>query len=133
MQINPWNNSQIFLTLVFQLDIFRIFYKNAINKFIPKKDKAITNPINYHPVSLLEVPGKIFEGIIQARLTCFLTQNNILKERQHGFRTYEGTSTAITTTYEAIANALAQKQQVYMVLGDVAKVFDKVWLSGLKI
>ncbi len=34
--------------------------------------------------------------------------------------------------YEAIANALAQKKQVYIVLRDVAKAFDKVWHNGLK-
>ncbi len=94
---------------------FSNVFKEAIIKFIPKKDKAITSPINYRPISLLEVPGKLFEKIIQGRLNT-LSENNILKERQHGFRTYKGTSTALTTTYEAIANALADKKQVYMVL-----------------
>ncbi len=107
-------------------------FKEAIIKSIPKKDKTPLNPINYRPISLLEVPGKIFERLIQARLNTFLTENNIIKERQHGFRTYKGTHTAITTTYETIANALADKNQVYMVLRDVAKAFDKVWHNGLK-
>ncbi len=77
-------------------------------------------------------PDKIFERIIQARLNTFLSENNILKERQHGFRPYKGTHTAITITYETIANALTEKKQVYMVLRDVAKAFDKVWHNGLK-
>ena len=55
-----------------------------------------------------------------------------MKRNQHGFRTYKGTTTAITTTYETTANALADKKQVYMVLRDVAKAFDKVWHNGLK-
>ena len=38
----------------------------------------------------------------------------------------------MTTTYETIANALAEKKQVYMVLRNVAKAFDKVWHNGLK-
>jgi len=107
-------------------------FKEAIIKFIPKKGKSPLNPINYRPISLLEVPGKIYERLIQARLNTFLSENNILKERQHGFRTYKGTHTAITTTYETIANALADKKQVYLVLRDVAKAFDKVWHNGLK-
>ncbi len=41
-------------------------------------------------------------------------------------------STAITTTYEAIANALSdKKKQVFMVLRDVARAFDKVWHNSL--
>ena len=87
-------------------------FKEAIIKFIPKKDKAHTNPINYRPISLLEVPGKIFERIIQSRLNTFLAENDILKSRQHGFRANKGTQTAITTTCETIANSLAQKKQV---------------------
>ncbi len=41
-------------------------FKEAIIKFIPKKDKSPLNPINYRPISLLEVTGKIFERLIQA-------------------------------------------------------------------
>ncbi len=78
------------------------------------------------------MPGKIFEKIIQARLNSFLTENNVLKERQHGFRTYKGTHTAIATIYETTGNALAKKKQVYVVLRDLAKAFDKVWHNGLK-
>ncbi len=104
----------------------------AIIKFIPKKDKAPSNPINYRPISLLEVPGKIFERILQSRSKTFLAEKNIFNERQHGFRTYKGTRTAITTTYETIANALAEKKQVYLVLRDVEKAFDEVWHNGLK-
>ena len=111
---------------------FPDIFKEAIIKFIPKKDKSPLNPINYRPISLLEVPGKIYERLIQARLNTFLTEKNIIKERQHGFRTYKSTHTAITTTCETIANALADKKQVYMVLRDVAKAFDKVWHNGLK-
>ncbi len=72
------------------------------------------------------MPDKVFERIIQTRLNTFLAKNNILTERQHGFRTYKGTSTTITTAYETIANALTDKRQVYMVSRDIAKAFDKV-------
>ncbi len=41
-------------------------------------------------------------------------------------------STAITIIHETIGNALASKNQVYVVLRDVAKTFDKVWFTALK-
>ena len=59
-------------------------------KFIPKKGKSPIQPINYRPISLLEVPGKLFERIIQGRLNTFISENNIIQERQHGFRSYKG-------------------------------------------
>ncbi len=60
-------------------------FKEGTVKFIPKKDKTPINPINYRSISLLEVPGKIFEKIIQARLNSLLTENSVLKERQQDF------------------------------------------------
>ncbi len=62
----------------------------------------------------------------------FLVENNVIKDRQHGFRPNKGTSTVIATTYETIANALADRHQVTVVLRDGSKAFDKVWHSGLK-
>ncbi len=88
--------------------------------------------INYRPISLLEMPGKLYERVIQGRLNTFISENNIVQERQHGFRTYKGTHTALTTTYETITNALADKKQVYVILRDVDKAFDKVWHNRLK-
>ncbi len=78
------------------------------------------------------MPGKTYEKVLQGRLNAYITDNNIIEEKQHGFRPNKGTTTAITTTYEAIANALAEKQPVVVFLRDVAKAFDKVWHNGLK-
>ena len=120
------------LNACFSAGYFPICFKKAIIKFIPKENKSTLNPLNYRPISLLEVPGKIYERIIQGRLNAFLNDNKIIKDRQHGFRPQKGTSTAITIIHETIANALANKRQVYVVLRDVAKAFDKVWFNGLK-
>ncbi len=101
------------------LGYFPVSFKKAILKFIPKDNKTPKHSLNYRLISLLEVPGKIFE-------------HNTIKDRQHGFRANKGTSTAIVTTYESIANALADKLQVAVVLRDVAQAFDKVWHNDLK-
>ncbi len=92
------------------IEYFPTVFKEAIIKFIPKTDKSPLNPTNYRPISLLEVPGEIFERLVQARRNTFLFENNIIEGRQHGFRTYKGTNTT-TTTYETIANALADKKK----------------------
>ena len=78
MQLFPW-------------DISPMSLKKAIIKFIPKESKSPKNPLNYRPISLLEVPGKIFEKIILVRMNAYITDTNIIKDRQHGFRPKKGT------------------------------------------
>ncbi len=75
---------------------------------------------------------KYSKKIIQGRLNQFLAEKRLIKDKKHGFRSQNGTSTAIAIVYETIANALAVNRQVYLVLRDVAKTFDKVWHNGLK-
>ena len=107
-------------------------FKVAKVILIPKPGKKGTNPLDYRPISLLEVPGKILEKIINTRLRNHLEINNILSASQHGFRQTRGTETALAVTMETIAQALSQKKQCYIVLRDVSKAFDKIWYNGLK-
>ena len=51
---------------------------------IHKKD-AKSVPNNYKPVSLTSVCCKILEKVIRRHLFDFLTQNNILSDKQYGF------------------------------------------------
>lgn len=107
-------------------------FKTAIIKMIPKPNTDHSNPINYRPISLLEVTGKVLEKIINKRLREYLETNNILSNTQHGFRNNRGTDTALTTMHETIAHHTANRNQVYLVLRDVSKAFDKVWHDGLQ-
>lgn len=107
-------------------------FKTAIIKLLPKANTDQTNPINYRPISLLEVTGKILEKIINKRLRNYLEQNNHLPSFQHGFRRNRGTDTALTVIHETIAHHTARRDQVYLVLRDVSKAFDKVWHAGLQ-
>ncbi len=117
----------------FSIGLFPTAFKKFIIKFTPNEGKTLRNPMNYLPISLLETPGKLFWKVIQGRLNVFLNDNSIIKGWQHGFRPKKGTTAAIATAYETIANTLAEKSQAILVLlQDVAKVFDKVWHAGLK-
>ena len=108
-------------------------FKNSIMIFIPKEGKSPVEHINYRPISLLNIPGKIFEKILNNRIIQHLEMNNLQNPRQHGFRKNRGTHTAIAILSELIATAIGNGNKVNVVLRDISKAFDKVWHDGLRI
>lgn len=77
-------------------------FKTAIIKLTPKPDIYDTKPVNYTPVSLLEVTGKTLEKIVNRRLIEYLETNILQPSTQHRFRRGRGTNTATTTAPETI-------------------------------
>lgn len=107
-------------------------FKSATIKLIPKHGKDPHNPQNYRPISLLEVPGKIFERIINQRLRIHLETENLHNKYQYGFRNNRGTTQALALITEQIANNKADGKQCHLTLRDISKAFDKVWHRGLQ-
>ena len=69
---------------------------------ILKGKRDTTNPSNYRPISLLENIGKILERIVNERLQRHLEENQLLNERQFGFRKRRGSQEAIALASEFI-------------------------------
>jgi len=106
-------------------------FKNAIMVLIPKAGKDPPKVENYRPISLLEIPGKIFEKIINDRVKMHMENNGLFNPNQYGFRKGRGTQQAITSIYETIAISQRKRQQCNIVCCDIAKAFDKLWKPGL--
>ena len=102
------------LTKLLNLSLFMGYFpqefKQANIKMIPKPNKPSSNPNIYRPISLLEVPGKIYDKIINKRLRGHLKLHNMLLEAQHGFRSSRSTDTTLAITTEKIAQAMVRKQ-----------------------
>ena len=111
---------------------FPIILKNGIIILIPKPGKDGKNPINYRPITLLELPGKILERVLNNRLQRYCEDNNVFHSCQFGFRKGRGTDVAITTLYEIIALNQKWKDHANVVCRDISKAFDKIWIDGLK-
>ena len=107
-------------------------YKNGLLIFTPKQGKDHKIPENYRPITLLEVPGKILERIINDRFMYFCEHTDILSGSQFGFPKRKGTGTAIAIAYEKIAVNQQHKNHCNVVRRDVAKAFDRVWIEGLQ-
>ena len=120
------------INLTISMGYFPDYFKTAILCFLGKPNKDLTRPINYRPISLLEVTGKILERILCDRISRYLESNDILNENQFGFRKGRGTQIALASLYEKISLTQKRKCQCNLVCRDIKKAFDKVWHEGLK-
>ena len=66
------------------------------------KKGSKTNPLNYRPVSLTSVVGKVFETLIRDVLVKHASENAIIKIQQHGFMKKKSTLTNLLEYLEAL-------------------------------
>lgn len=103
--------------------------------------KALVHPIhksgkrdlvdNYRPISVLPAMSKILEKIINVRLKKYLENNNLLSDRQFGFRNNRSTDDAVHDLINHIVGALDNREKCVAIFLDLAKAFDTVSLSRL--
>ena len=65
--------------------IFPLEWKKANIPIHKKGDKQTV--LNYHPVSLLPICGKIFERLLYNEMLNFFLENDLISPKQSGFRT----------------------------------------------
>ena len=80
----------------------------------------------YRPVALTSHLIKIFEKMIKRRLMCFLEENQLLKEGQHGFRSGRSCLSQLLEHFEMIVDIVSSGKNVDVIYLDFAKAFDKV-------
>ena len=135
MIVNAPTNIKLTLTEIYNASLASGYFPDTLKTakmiLIPKPNTDRKYITNYRPISLLEITAKILERILNNRLLPFLEENNLLNDRQHGFRPDRGTHTAIATLTELIAHKRTENKQVYLILRDISKAFDKVWTKGL--
>lgn len=101
--------------------------KLKIARVIPvfKKGSRVTF-CNYRPISLLSVLSKILEKLMYNRLMTFLDNNQILFDRQFGFRSKHSTSHAILLITDRIQKAIEKRHYSCGIFLDFSKAFDTV-------
>lgn len=83
-------------------------------------------PENYRPIALLSILSKILEKVVNTRLVNFLEKNNIISERQFGFRKGKSTEDAALLLTKSIANCIEKGDRCMAVFLDLAKAFDTI-------
>ena len=89
-----------------------------------KDDKSILS--NYRPISVLPCFSKILERIMYNRLYAYLAENNILFNKQFGFRVGHSTEHALLELIDQISDSFNDKSNFLGIFIDLSKGFDIV-------
>ena len=113
------------INLSFATGIFPDLCKIAKVITLFKKDNELLRE-NYRPISLLPICSKIFEKVIYVHMYSFLTENNLIYDRQFGFRSNHSTNHALINLTEDIKSYMDRGYIAAGVFIDLQKAFDTV-------
>ena len=101
--------------------------KWKIAKVTPLRKAGISNDVsNLRPVSLLPITSKLIEKIVHSRIYYFFEQNNILDDKQGGFRPNHSTCNTTATFIDDIYTAMNNNNILIATYIDAMKAFDTV-------
>ena len=81
---------------------------------------------NYRPISILPIFGKIFEKLIYSRLYDFLISQNVIYDKQFGFRKNHSTAHAVNYSINNVLKNLEKKNHIIGIFIDLSKAFDTI-------
>ncbi|CAK9799280.1 Probable RNA-directed DNA polymerase from transposon X-element [Anthophora plagiata] len=102
-------------------------------KIVPilKPGKNKIDPSSYRPISLLPTMSKITERVILKRLCEFENKKSIVNDHQFGFRKRHSTVQQVVRITNDISINYNKNNITVMLLLDIQKAFDRVWIDGL--
>lgn len=98
---------------------------------IPKPGKDHTDPVNYRPISLLSSLSKVAEKVIVSRINDYNKKQNIIIDEQFGFRSGHNAAMQVARIAHAITLNYNVSNVTSLVLLDIEKAFDTVWIDGI--
>ncbi|KAG5863050.1 hypothetical protein JTB14_000188 [Gonioctena quinquepunctata] len=106
-------------------------WKVAIITPIPKNNGISTDPKQYRPISSTSCLGKIFEKMINVRLTWVLESNSFLSKFQVGCRRNNSSTDALIAIDSEIRKAFDETEHLVAVLLDLQKAYDMTWRAAI--
>ena len=96
------------------------------NIFALHKKGAKELPENYRPISLTSISSKILEHIVYSSISRYLSENDIISPRQHGFRPGFSCETQLVLSIDDWAKSVDRGLRTDMAIFDFSKAFDSV-------
>ena len=106
-------------------------FKHAIIIPIFKSGKDKQTPSSYRPISLTSHMGKLLETIINKRLNYHLEENNLLNQKQAGFRKNRQTLDQLLALENAIQTSKINGKVLGAIFLDLEKAYDTMWRGGV--
>lgn len=106
-------------------------WKTSLVIPIPKTGKNTKSPENYRPISLLSTLSKIAEKIVSKIISKTMKKTNMRDPCQFGFKEKHNSTHQLCRIIVDVINKFNKKQNTAMVLLDIEKAFDRIWIQGL--
>lgn len=99
-------------------------WKQGQIKLIKKPTADQTRIKSFRPLTLLPIPGKLYEQVIAERLRVHIETNGLYSDRQFGFVPGKGTTDALIFIKRHLHNDSRLTLAVYL---DITGAFDNAW------
>ncbi|KAJ2947549.1 hypothetical protein O0L34_g17337 [Tuta absoluta] len=97
---------------------------------VPKKgDRA--DPAHYRPIAITSILCKVMERVLNSKLLTYLEDNDLLSDRQYGFRRGRSTGDLLVYVTHCWGEAIEKNGEALAVSLDISKAFDRVWHASL--
>ncbi|RVE51677.1 hypothetical protein evm_003649 [Chilo suppressalis] len=97
---------------------------------VPKKGSH-ADPANYRPISVTSLLCKSMERVLNHKILAYLEANDLLSDRQFGFRRNRSTGDLLVYATHIWSEAIEKHGEALAVSLDISKAFDMVWHDGL--
>ena len=111
--------------------IYPTAFKEANVRPIFKNKGSPSDYSSYRPISLLSPISKVFEKIVYMKMYSHFTENDLLTDKQSGYRRNHSTQHQLLYLTHNLYKSLDEGRDFTAIYLDISKYFDKIWHKGL--